>query len=72
MKRLCRVLEVNQSSYCKWLAGAEARAARQRQDLILAEEIREVYGGACGSPRVTAELRGKGRRVNGKRVARIM
>ncbi|MER6434479.1 IS3 family transposase [Streptomyces sp900105245] len=75
MKRLCQVLGVNRSSYYKWLAGAEARATRQREDRILAEEIREVHGesgGAYGSPRVTAELREKGRRVNEKRVARIM
>nr|WSW49895.1 IS3 family transposase [Streptomyces sp. NBC_01001] len=75
VKRLCQVLDVNRSSYYKWLAGAEARAARQREDRILAEEIREVHsgsGGAYGSPRVTAELREKGRRVNEKRVARIM
>jgi transposase InsO family protein len=75
VKRLCQVLDVNRSSYYKWLAGAEARAARQQEDRVLAEEIREVHsesGGAYGSPRVTAELRGKGRRVNEKRVARIM
>ncbi|MFE4717477.1 IS3 family transposase [Streptomyces sp. NPDC056728] len=75
VKRLCQVLDVNRSSYYKWLAGAEARAARQREDRILAEEIREVHGesgGAYGSPRVTAELREKGRRVNEKRIARIM
>ncbi|MEU6890176.1 IS3 family transposase [Streptomyces viridosporus] len=75
VKRLCHVLEVNRSSYYKWLAGAEARAARQHKDRVLAEEIREVHGesgGAYGSPRVTAELRAKGRRVNEKRVARIM
>ncbi|MEU9380401.1 IS3 family transposase [Streptomyces sp. NPDC048279] len=75
VKRLCQVLDVNRSSYYKWLAGAEARATRQRQDRILAEEIREVHGesgGAYGSPRITAELRGKGRRVNEKRIARIM
>ncbi|WSP93540.1 IS3 family transposase [Streptomyces sp. NBC_01233] len=75
VKRLCQVLNVNRSSYYKWLAGAEARAARQREDRILAEEIRGVHaesGGAYGSPRVTAELREKGRRVNEKRVARIM
>lgn len=75
VKRLCQVLDVNRSSYYKWLAGAEARAVRQREDRILAEEIREVHGesgGAYGSPRVTAELREKGRRVNEKRVARIM
>ncbi|MFK0114244.1 IS3 family transposase [Streptomyces sp. NPDC091217] len=75
VKRLCQVLDMNRSSYYKWLAGAEARATRQRQDRILAEEIREIHGesgGAYGSPRVTAELREKGRRVNEKRVARIM
>ncbi|MFD5513672.1 IS3 family transposase, partial [Streptomyces sp. NPDC127051] len=63
VKRLCQILDVNRSSYYKWLAGAEARAARQHEDLVLAEEIREVHresGGAYGSPRVTAELRGKG------------
>ncbi|MCX5064209.1 IS3 family transposase [Streptomyces sp. NBC_00201] len=75
VKRLCHVLDVNRSGYYKWLAGAEARAARLHKDRVLAEEIREVHsesGGAYGSPRVTAELRGKGRRVNEKRVARIM
>ncbi|MFF0087672.1 IS3 family transposase [Streptomyces canus] len=75
VKRLCQVLDVNRSSYYKWLAGAEARTMRQREDRILAEEIREIHsesGGAYGSPRVTAELRENGRRVNEKRIARIM
>ncbi|MDQ0765413.1 IS3 family transposase [Streptomyces canus] len=75
VKRLCQVLDVNRSSYYTWLAGAEARATRQREDRVLAEEIREVHGesgGAYGSPQVTAELREKGRRVNEERVARIM
>ncbi|MGW0920681.1 IS3 family transposase [Streptomyces sp. NPDC002755] len=75
VKRLCQVLDVNRSSYYKWLAGAEARASRQHQDRILAEEIRQVHGesgGAYVSPRIAAELREKGRRVNEKRVARIM
>nr|WP_261400864.1 IS3 family transposase [Streptomyces salinarius] len=75
VKRLCQVMDVNRSSYYKWLAGAEGRAARQHQDRVLAEEIRQVHGesgGAYGSPRITAELRETGRRVNEKRVARIM
>nr|WP_258049744.1 IS3 family transposase [Streptomyces finlayi] len=75
VKRLCQVLDVNRSSYYKWLAGAEARASRKHQDRVLAEQIRRVHGesgGAYGSPRVTAELREKGHRVNEKRVARIM
>jgi transposase InsO family protein len=75
VKRLCQILDVNRSSYYKWLAGAGPRAARQREDRLLAEKIREVHGesgGAYGSPRVTAELRDKGHVVNEKRVARIM
>jgi len=75
VKRLCQVLDVNGSSYYKWLANAEARATRQREDRILAEEIRKVHGESCGaygSPRVTAELREKGQQVNEKRIARIM
>ncbi|MFG2632359.1 IS3 family transposase [Streptomyces sp. NPDC048473] len=75
VKRLCQILDVNRSSYYKWLAGADARATRQREDRILAEEIREVHGesgGAYGSPRIAAELRERGRRVNEKRIARVM
>ncbi|MEU9033229.1 hypothetical protein AB0D46_38175 [Streptomyces sp. NPDC048383] len=30
VKRLCQILDVNRSSYYKWLAGAEARAARKQ------------------------------------------
>jgi hypothetical protein len=75
VKRLCHVLDVNRSSYYKWLAGAEARVTRQHKDRVLAEKIREIHGesgGAYGSPRVSAELRAKGLRVNEKRVARVM
>ncbi|MBL1102080.1 IS3 family transposase [Streptomyces sp. 205] len=60
VKRLCEVLDVNRSSYYKWVAGRQARAARQRKDRLLAERIREVHGesnSAYGSPRMTAELR---------------
>lgn len=75
VKRLCEVLDLNRSSYYKWLAGRQARAARLREDQLLAEQIREVHGesgGAYGSPRVTAELREKGLWVNEKRIARVM
>jgi transposase InsO family protein len=75
VKRLCQVLDLNRSSYYKWLAGADARTARQQADQALAQEIRVVHagsGGAYGSPRVTAELRESGRNVNHKRVARVM
>lgn len=75
VKRLCEVLGLHRSSYYKWLAGRKARAARQRDDRLLAGRIREVHGesgGAYGSPRITAELRAKGLRINEKRIARIM
>lgn len=75
VKRLCRVLGVNRSSYYKWLDGAEARAARERADQALVERIRAVHaesGGAYGSPRITAELRAGGTLVNEKKVARVM
>ena len=75
VKRLCQVLGLNRSSYYKWLAGAEARAARERAARVLAGQIRVVHGdadGAYGSPRVTAELRGSGMIVNEKKVARVM
>nr|WP_261991872.1 IS3 family transposase [Streptomyces sp. or43] len=75
VKRLCEVLGLNRSSYYKWRAGREARDARQRADKRLAARIRVVHaesGGAYGSPRVTAELRETGLRVNEKRVARVM
>ncbi|MFJ8113094.1 IS3 family transposase [Streptomyces sp. NPDC096132] len=75
VKRLCEVLGLNRSSYYKWLSGRETRASRQSEDRFLAERIRDVHGesgGAYGSPRVTAELRAKGLRINEKRVARVM
>jgi transposase InsO family protein len=75
VKRLCHVLEVARSSFYKWRAGREARAARERADVALAERIRAVHtewDGTYGRPRITAELREDGERVNHKRVGRIM
>ena len=75
MKRLCQVLEVARSSFYKWRAGRQARAARERADAALAERIRAVHAewdGTYGRPRITAELRGEGERVNHKRVGRVM
>jgi transposase InsO family protein len=75
VKRLCRVLEVSRSGFYRWLATAPAREARGRADDELAEQIRAIHAetdGTYGSPRVTAELRHAGRRVNRKRVERVM
>ncbi|MEV6118855.1 IS3 family transposase [Streptomyces sp. NPDC052109] len=70
MKRLCQVLGVNRSNYYKWRDGADARTARRAADRALAAEIRAVHtdsDGAYGSPRITAELRADGRKINEKR-----
>ncbi|MCI0386268.1 IS3 family transposase [Streptomyces sp. CNQ085] len=75
VKRLCQVLEVARSSFYKWRAGREARAARERADASLAERIRAVHtewDGTYGRPRITAELRDEGELVNHKRVGRVM
>ena len=74
--RLCRVLAVpRRQGYYEWLAAQPARQQRAEADDDLAAEIRTIHGthkGAYGSPRVTDELRRRGRRVNRKRVERIM
>ncbi|MER6218866.1 IS3 family transposase [Streptomyces sp. NPDC001674] len=75
VKRLCEVVQVNRSSYYRWLSGRQARQVRQRADQRLAARIREVHaesGGAYGSPRITAELKDTGLHVNEKRIARVM
>ncbi|MEV1175582.1 IS3 family transposase [Nonomuraea sp. NPDC049784] len=75
VKRLCRVIGVSRSGFYRWIKAAPARAARAAADAALAAEIKQIHGefdGTYGSPRVTAELREKGRKVNHKRVARVM
>jgi transposase InsO family protein len=75
VQRLCRVLRVSRSGYYRWIAGTDARAARQAADDALAAEIRGIHtesGETYGVLRVHADLRGSGHHVNRKRVARLM
>lgn len=72
---LCRVLHVARSSYYAWREGEAARHARQAADDALAHEITVLHvASRCtyGVPRIHAELRRLGRRVNRKRIARVM
>ena len=48
---ICRILQVSRSGYCRWLAGAKARAARQAVEDALVAEIREVLHRAQGNVR---------------------
>ncbi len=75
VKRLCHVLQVSRSGFYRWREARQARAARRAADEALAEQIRAIHAahdGTYGSPRVVAELRDAGRRVNHKRVERVM
>jgi transposase InsO family protein len=75
VKRLCTILGIARSSFYYWRRTAEDRAARQAADGHLAARIRAVHhesGGTYGVPRITAELRETGERVNHKRIARVM
>jgi transposase InsO family protein len=75
VKRLCRVLQVARSSFYRWRNAAAARLARRKSDQELAARIRTIHAGhdgTYGSPRITAELREEGTRINHKRVERVM
>ncbi|QQC92411.1 IS3 family transposase [Streptomyces alfalfae] len=72
---LCRLLTVARSSFYAWLAAAKTRTARRAADQALVHEITVIHVGSRQTytvPRVHAELRRLGRRVNRKRVARLM
>jgi hypothetical protein len=73
--RLCRVLRVRRQGFYEYLDAAAAREQRQQAEDALAAEIAAIHVAhkrAYGSPRVTVELRRRGRWVNRKRVERIM
>ncbi|MEU0038362.1 IS3 family transposase [Streptomyces sp. NPDC006333] len=75
VKRLCTILGIARSSFYYWRRTAADRAARQAADARLANRIRACHhesGGTYGVPRITAELRYEGERVNHKRIARVM
>ncbi|MDT9686089.1 IS3 family transposase [Streptomyces sp. TRM76323] len=75
VKRLCTILGIARSSFCYWRRTAAGRAARQAADAALAARMRAVHresDGTYGVPRITAEFREAGERVNHRRVARVM
>ena len=72
----CEVARVSRQAFYDWSAGCAAGpTGRERAEAALVAEIREIHAGSdgtYGSPRVTAELRDRGHRVNHKRVERLM
>jgi putative transposase len=68
----CKAAEVSRSAYYAWACGSSHPNLAQAE---LVSEIRAIHTdsrGTYGSPRVHAELRRRGRRVNHKRVERLM
>ncbi len=75
VKRICRVLGASRAGYYRHLATEPARVGRQAEEKRTVAEIRAIHAehhGAYGAPRVHAELRARGRRINRKRVTRLM
>jgi transposase InsO family protein len=75
VKRLCRVLAVRRQGFYEWLDAAPAREARAAAEEELVGEIAGIHSGhrgAYGSKRVTVELCRNGKRINRKRVERLM
>ena len=75
-KAACRVAEVSRQGFYDWSSRqAAGPSPSQLAEAELIGEIKQIHaasGGAYGSPRVAAELRRRGRRVNLKRVCRLM
>jgi transposase InsO family protein len=70
---MCRVLEVSRSGYYRWLKRKPSQ--RHLDNQRLDAQIRQIYDdskGRYGSPKITQELRDRGRRVGKNRVARRM
>ena len=71
----CRLLKVARSSFYAWRSGEQARRTRQAADDALTHEITVLHIASrhtYGIPRIHADLRRLGRRVNRKRVERVM
>jgi putative transposase len=71
--KMCKTLEVSRSGYHKYLSSKMSQ--RRCENMIIEKEIREIYRkshGRYGSPRIHAEIRTSGKRINRKRVARLM
>ena len=70
---MCRLLGVSKSGFHAWRGRAPSQ--RSQDDARLAQELRarhQRHRGKYGRPRLTADLRAAGFRVNHKRVHRLM
>jgi transposase InsO family protein len=71
--RLCRLLAVTRAGF--YACRRRPVSVRRRQDRDLLEDVRAIFersGGMYGTPRIQRALQTRGRRVSGRRVARLM
>lgn len=72
----CEVAQVSRQAFGDWRARQAAGPSdAERAEVALVAEIRQIHGefdGTYGEPRITEELARRGRRVNHKRVERLM
>lgn len=70
---MCQVLGVSKSGYYAWLKRPKSQRAKKKEELT--RQLKNEYlqsGRIYGSPKITQELRKKGKKVSQKTVARIM
>jgi len=76
VRAVCRAAEIAASSYYEWKEKEVAGPSpREREEVELVAEIRAIHtesDATYGSPRMTSALRRRGRRVNHKRIERVM
>lgn len=73
VERMAEVLGVARSGYYAWAQGEESSRSLEEKKLVA--EIQQIQGEVnhrYGSPRMTEQLRRRGRKVGHNRVARIM
>ncbi|QDK79571.1 IS3 family transposase [Spirosoma sp. KCTC 42546] len=70
---MCKVLQVNRSSYYYWLAQRPTKRARENEAITqLISNLFTASKGRYGSPKITRDLRAQGVKVSRPRVARLI
>ena len=77
VKRMCHVLQLNRSSFYKWVSTREKRRLKMHSDSLISIKIRSIFDdehGLYGAKRIAAALKEDTActPINHKKVARIM
>ena len=77
LTRMCHVLKLNRSSFCKWVSTCEKRRLKMHSDGLIGVKIRSIFNdehGLYGAKRIAATLKEDTTvgPINHKKVARIM